>query len=126
MQTSGGHAKDQLIDRVETSEKLGQFSTSAAYLKWRGPKASPSQLVVGKNRTAGSASRGLKLQSVVYAKSGASATINGHYLGVGDSIGDYKVLAIDAESVTLQSGAGEKKVLHVGETLETVQTHAAK
>lgn len=126
MQSTGGHSKEQLIERIETSEKLGQFSISEAYRKWRGPRSRPSQLVIDKSQNGVTPSRGLKLQSVVFAGSGSSATINGRYLVVGDSIGEYKVLAIDAESVTLQSESGEKKVLHVGETLEPVRTRAAK
>ena len=56
------------------------------------------------------------MQSIVYRTKGASATINDKYVMAGDSVEGLKVLAIEKEFVTLESPAGEKKVLTMGET----------
>lgn len=125
MQSAGGLSKDRLAEEIETSHMLLRFPVSQAYLKWRGPKKPPSPLVIGKSRTE-TDFRSLKLQGILYAKSRPGATINGQYVVVGDSIGEYKVRAIDAESVTLESMAGEKKLIHVGEMLGAVQTREEK
>ena len=114
MQSKGGYSKERLARGVDVSKRLAFFSKSAEYRKWRmatrfaAPSASTSP------SPATPPPGGLKLQSIIYSNPGASATINGQFVRVGDPIADFKVVAIEQQSVTLESASGEKKVLVMG------------
>lgn len=56
-----------------------------------------------------------KLQGIFYKKGNPSAAINGRTVFVGGRVGDARVTAITQESVTIVTGAGEKKELQIGD-----------
>lgn len=57
----------------------------------------------------------LRLQAIFYSNNGRStAIISGKTISVGESASGYKVVAIERQSVTLQSANGEKMVLQLG------------
>jgi len=56
----------------------------------------------------------LKLQSIVYSPTRPSALINGRPLFIGDKIREYRVTAIEQDTVTLV-GAGQTNTLTLGE-----------
>ena len=97
-----------LKDKVKAEPSYEAFRRSAAYQAWlKGPPvADPGATTqVAANPDA------LTLQGVMFVPSRPSALISGKTVFVGDKVKGYKVVKIEPQSVTLQSAAGEIRVL---------------
>lgn len=99
---------------------LGQeaFVKSPEYRQWRTARdgAAPVALAAAAPTTVGPSQVGpfgLKLQSILYQPSHASAMISGKYVMVGDKIFGHTVLAIEPDSVTIQGTDGAKTVFEL-------------
>jgi hypothetical protein len=97
-----------LKEKVKAEPTYEGFRQSTFYQAWlkqdRDQKAIQS---ASKTATGDS----LTLQGVMFAPSKSSALINGKTVFVGDAVGGYKVIKIEQQSVTLQTPAGERRVL---------------
>jgi len=79
--------------------------------------ATPSNVVAAETNLAAAVrpAQPLRLQAIFYSNNGRStAIISGKTIAVGESASGYKVLAIERQSVTLQSANEEKVVLQLG------------
>jgi hypothetical protein len=60
----------------------------------------------------------LNVKMIVYKPKGASAMIGNKTVMAGDALEGFKIIAIDKDSIIVQSPAGEKKVLRMGDDLK--------
>jgi hypothetical protein len=95
---------------VLSDERFMGFRGSAIGQKWLASASEPLQL--GSAALSGNtAADTLKLQGILFAVRNPSAVINGKTVFVADHVGSFKVIKIEAESVTLKSAAGETRML---------------
>jgi len=111
MESLGKYPKPRLVHGVEAVQSFTAFRQSQAYLQWRG--AAPA----GASFAPPAAPAGIRVQGIIYKPVGASATVNGKFVQVGDIIGDYKISDIGPQSVTFELPSGEKRVAVPGGTL---------
>jgi tetratricopeptide (TPR) repeat protein len=117
MVAKSGCSKGILARAIEKKQKNADFIHSEQYHKWRNPSSQPLPAAPA-TATKSTGPPKVKLQSIIYAGDRSSATIGGKFVMVGDQIEDCKVVAIEKQSVTLESPDGEKKVLMVGASLK--------
>lgn len=111
-QTLTDWEKNAQVDalRVAESEKLSEFTRSAAGRQWLAARDTKRPAGAGAPKTpgAGTAKVAHKLQGIFYSASNPSAIISGRTVFTGDRIaGGYRVDRISAQSVTLQSPEGD-------------------
>ena len=123
MQKDTGYSSGRIASAIERQREYASFIKSDEYRNWRGlppvsQDAQRPQPRAPATTPAKPEPTGLRLQSIVYRESGSSATINDKFLTVGKKISGHTVVAIDKDSVTIETPSGEKKVLRLGDVLE--------
>jgi len=98
-----------LKSKVKEEPSYEGFRRSSFYQAWLTQAADQAKAAPPAPASGGPDS--LTLQGVMFSPAKSSAMINGKTVFVGDSVAGYKVIKIEAQSVTLQTPAGERRVL---------------
>jgi hypothetical protein len=98
-----------LKEKVKAEPTYEGFRQSPFYQAWLKQDRDQAKPIQSASTTATGDS--LTLQGVMFAPSRSSALINGKTVFVGDAVAGYKVIKIEQQSVTLQTPAGERRVL---------------
>jgi hypothetical protein len=98
-----------LKSKVKEEPSYEGFRRSSFYQAWLTQAA--DQAKAAPPAPASGSPDSLTLQGVMFSPAKSSAMINGKTVFVGDSVAGYKVIKIEAQSVTLQTPAGERRVL---------------
>lgn len=104
---------------VERAPVNAALVKSTEYQQWRATAegvSPPTRIAAAAPVTVGPyqvGPNGLKLQSILYQPSHASAMISGKYVMVGDKIYGHTVLSIEPDSVTIQAADGAKTVFEL-------------